>query len=108
MAKQLTAKDRIDYLVLRRFPLAYLLKIAPSLGRDSGPPPDTRQLRAEVEKFGKELAALTPEDLAARYDGEKAREFEQLRARAAQEEGERFFNQPHAKADFRHWAMAAH
>jgi hypothetical protein len=31
-----------------------------------------------------------------------------LRVKAEQEEGERFFNRPHANADFDHWSKAAH
>jgi hypothetical protein len=97
----------MGYLVKRRFPLSYLLNIPPSLsGR--GPPPDTRELRKSVEAFREELAALSPEELVARYEGEKRRELEQLRAKAEQEESERFYNHPAARADFEHWAKAAH
>lgn len=109
MAKEPTAKERIDYLVGRRFPLSYLLKIPPSISLSSrGPPPDTRELRVAVEAFSKELAALPPEALVARWNEEKGKEFEQLRAKAEQEERERYFNQSHANADFDHWSKAAH
>jgi hypothetical protein len=108
MAKQLTPKERIDYLVRRRFPLAYMLNIPPSIGTGRGPPPDTRQLRIEVDGFRGELAALPLQELIARFDEEKGREFEQLRAKAEQEERERFFNHPGAAADYEHWAKAAH
>src|SRR5262245_44110124 len=109
MAKEPTAKERVDYLVGRRFPLSYLLKIPPSISLSSrGPPPDTRELRKSVEAFREELAALSPEELVARYEAEKSRELEQLRAKAEQEESERFYNHPAARADFEHWAKAAH
>jgi hypothetical protein len=109
MAKEPTARERIDYLVGRRFPLSYLLKIPPSISLGSREPPsDTRELRKAVEAFTKELAALTSEALVARWKEEKGKEFEQLRAKAEQEERERFFNQPHANADFDHWSKAAH
>jgi len=107
MAKQFFHNEGIDYLVRRRFPLSSLLNVGPSLG-SGGPPPDTRELRIAVDAFRNELAALTPEELAARVSKERAREFEQLRAKAEQEERERFYNQPHARADFVHWAKAAH
>jgi hypothetical protein len=100
MANEPTAKERIEYLMRRRFPLSYMLNISPSLS-SRGPPPDTRGLQTAVDAFTQELAALTPEALVARWDEEKGKEFEQLRAKAEQEERERFFNQPHANADTR-------
>jgi hypothetical protein len=107
MAKELTAKERVDYLVGRRFPLSYMLNIPPSLS-SRGPPPDTRQLRTKVEGFRNELANLPPEELVAHFNEEKGKELEQLRAKAEQEERERFFNHPGATADYEHWARAAH
>jgi hypothetical protein len=106
MAKQPTTAERIDYLVGRRFPLSYLLKIPPS--SSSAPPPDTRELRIAVEAFRRELAALTPEALVERFNEAKGKEFEQLRAKAEEAERERFYNHPSATADFDHWAKAAH
>ena len=107
MANQTTTKDRVDYLVKRRFPLSYLLNIPLSVS-SRGPPPDTRELRKSVEAFREELAALSPEQLVARYDAEKTKELEQLRAKAEQEEREQFYNLPSARADFEHWSKAAH
>jgi hypothetical protein len=108
MANQLTVKDRIDYLVQRRFPLAYMLSIRPSIASSNAPLPDTRQLRSEIETFRNELAAFTYEELVARYEEAKRQEFEQLRAKAEEEDRRRFYNQPGARADFDHWAKAAH
>jgi hypothetical protein len=109
MAKEPTATERIDYLVGRRFPLSYLLKIRPSVSLSSrAPSPDTRELRIVVEAFRRELAALTPEALVARFNEAKGKELEQLRAKAEQEEREQFFNHPSARADFEHWSKAAH
>jgi hypothetical protein len=107
MAKQPSTRERIDYLISRRFPLSYLLNIAPSLS-SRGPPPDTRQLRTEVDSFRSELVALSTPELIARFDEEKEKETQQLRAKADQEERERFFNLPHANADYDHWSKAAH
>jgi len=54
IAKEPTAKERIDYLVRRRFPHSYLLKIPPSISLSiREPPPDTRDLRVAVEAFTK-------------------------------------------------------
>jgi hypothetical protein len=100
MAKEPTAKERIDYLVRRRFPHWYLLKIPTSFSLGGGgPPPDTRELRIAIEAFTKELAAVAPEPLVARWNEEKRKELEQLGAKAEQEERERFFNRPNANAD---------
>jgi hypothetical protein len=103
MANQVTTNDRVDYLVKRRFPLSHLLNIPPSLS-SRGPPPDTRELRKSVAAFREELGALSPEELVVRYEAEKSRELEQLRAKAEQEENQRFYNHPGARADFEHWA----
>jgi hypothetical protein len=108
MTKQLTAEQRVDYLVQRRFPRAYMLNIPPSIGTGRGAPPDTRQLRVAVDGFRSELTALSLQELIARFDEEKGREFEQLRAKAEQEERKRFFNHPGAAADYEHWSRAAH
>jgi len=109
MPKQLSTTERIDYLIGRRFPLSYLLKIRPSVSlSSSAPPPDTRELRIAVGTFRTELAALSPQQLVARFDEEKGKEFQQLRAKADQEERERFFNLSHANADYDHWSKAAH
>jgi hypothetical protein len=108
MTKQLTAEQRVEYLVQRRFSLAYMLNFPPSIGTGRRAPPDTRQLRSDVDSFRSELTALSLQELIARFDEEKGREFEQLRAKAEQEERERFFNHPGAAADYEHWSRAAH
>lgn len=109
MAKEPTATERIGYLIGRRFPLSYLLKIPPSISlSSSGPPADTRELRVAVEAFSQELGALSPTELLQRWNEEKQKEFEQLRAKAEQEERALFFNQPYASADFNHWSKAEH
>lgn len=102
-------KDRTEYLVLRRFPFAGGLSfpppISPGRNRLPGPTPEMRQALAA---YREELAALTADELVARYGAEKQREYEQLVAKAEQKEREYFFNQPHAGADFVHWSKMAH
>jgi hypothetical protein len=100
-------KDRTEYLVLRRFPYARAIDFQPSLssGRSHGASPEMRQALAN---YRAELAALSVEELIARYEAEKQREYEQLVAKAEKEERERFFNQPHAAANFDHWSKMAH
>jgi hypothetical protein len=100
-------KDRAEYLVLRRFPYARSIDFPPSLnsGRNQGPTPEMRQALAS---YRAELATLTPEELTARYDAEQQRNYEEIAAKAEKEERERFFNQPHAAANFVHWSKMAH
>jgi hypothetical protein len=108
-ARNPSLKDRAEYLVLRRFPFARAIDFPPSLNpnrpRLQGPTPEMRQLLAD---YRAELAALPTGELIARYDAEKQREYQQLVAKAEHEERERFFNQPHATADFVHWSKMAH
>jgi hypothetical protein len=100
--------DRIDYLVFRRFPAARWMNIPPVLSSRGRPQPVDPQLRPQVDAYRAELAALAPNDLAARFDAERGKEAEETRQQLEREEGERFFHHPRAKADFEHWAKAAH
>jgi hypothetical protein len=102
-------KDCTEYVVLRRFPFARALQFPPSLnsGRNRlpGPTPEDRQA---VAVYRAELAALSEDELFARYKAEKQRKYDQLIAKAEQDERKHFFNQPHAAADFVHWSKMAH
>ena len=71
----------------------------------ASPSPETREALAA---YRAQLAALSREELIQRYDGEKQREYQQAVEKAAREERERFFNLPHANADYGHWLKAAH
>jgi hypothetical protein len=95
--------------VLRRFPFARAIEFPPSLnaGRNRLPSPSL-ETRKALADYRAELAALPAEHLIARYNAEKQREYEQLVEKAEQEERARFFNQPHAAADFVHWSKMAH
>lgn len=44
----------------------------------------------------------------ARYNAEKQREYDEAIAKIEKEERERFFNQPHAAANFAYWSKMAH
>jgi len=46
--------------------------------------------------------------VAARYDAERTKEAEEIRQKLDREERERYFNLPHALADYDHWSKAAH
>lgn len=108
MPNYTNSSERIDYLVHRRFPNANMLRVAVSSLSSRRFAPDTTKLREAVEAYRKELAALTFDELAARFEEEQRREGEQLWQRLDREEQERFFNQPHAQADYDHWSKAAH
>jgi hypothetical protein len=98
-------KDRAEYLLHRRFPYARAIGFPTSLtsrhSRGAGPTPEIRQ---RVEAYRAELAALSVEELVARYNAEKQREYDAAIVKAEQEERERFFNTPYAKADYDHWS----
>lgn len=104
-----TLKDRAEYLVLRRFPFARAIDFPPPINpgraRLPGPTAETRQALAS---YRAELAALTPEELIARYNAEQQRNYDEIVAKAEKEERERFFNQPHVAANFVHWSKMAH
>jgi hypothetical protein len=109
--------DPIEYLVLRRFPAARAVRLPPSLsggvgsisGGVSGISHDRHQeLLSQISDYEKELRAKPPEELQALVEQERAKVAGELRERAEREERERFFNQPHARADFEHWSKAAH
>jgi hypothetical protein len=104
-----TLKDRAEYLLNRRFPYARAILFPPShtssRGRGAGPTPEMRE---RVEAYKAELAALSIEELVARYNAEKQREYDAAIAKAEREERERFFNQPHAAANFDYWSKMAH
>jgi hypothetical protein len=102
-------KDRAEYLLNRRFPHARAMLSPPSLSsgrnRNTGPTPEMRE---RVEAYRAEIAALAPRELVARYNAEKQREYDEAIAKSEREERERFFNQPHASANFVYWSKMAH
>jgi hypothetical protein len=102
-----TDKQRIDYLVLQRFPAARALSFPPSLNA-RGPSRDFSELREMVKAYRSELAALASEELVARCADARKQEAEANRLKAELEEQARFFNQPWTDADFTHWSKAAH
>lgn len=83
-----------------------MLKAPPSRG-SGGLSYEERQRRLEeLKAYEKSLLILSPEELEAEYERERANENVQARNRAAFEEKQRFFNQPPADADFEHWSKA--
>jgi hypothetical protein len=99
-------QDPIEYLVNRRFPLARVLRGQVAAGGSNSL--SNRKLLDEVAAYHEELSRLPPAELASRHRSEQEKELIELRTKADREEKERFFNQPHAQADFSHWSKAAH
>ena len=91
----LSADEMINYLVTARFPLfaSNVDFTASGLTLRSAYKKDTGALRAE-------LSALDYESLKARYDAFVM----EVRRQAEAKEAAHPFNQPHARADFDHWA----
>jgi hypothetical protein len=90
----------VGYLVSRRFPAAKAIRVLSAEHR--------KELLSEIAAYENELRAKTPAELQALFDQECKKAVEELAAKAAREEQERFCNQPHANADFQHWSKAAH
>ena len=108
-SNEISLKDRTEYLVLRKFPFARAIEFPPSLNASRGRRTEASpQLREALAAYRAELASLSSEEIAARYTAEKDREYQLAIEKARQEERGRFFNQPHAGADFEHWSKLAH
>jgi hypothetical protein len=111
MAK-LPTFDPVEYLVSRRFPTARAFRrFPPSLTRPAGSGEIIevrKKLLAQVDAYEAELKSKTPAELQALCEQERAKEAADLTAKAEREERERFFNQPHAIADFAHWSKATY
>jgi hypothetical protein len=109
MSKVATADtDRIEYLVLRRFPGALSLKLPTSLNSGTRYMPNRAQLRADVDGYTAELRLLAATELAALYAAERDKEAAERLAKAEADERALFFHQPYANADYEHWSRAAH
>lgn len=108
-SSEISRKDRTEYLVLRKFPFARAIDFPPSLNVNRGRPTEASpQLKEALAAYRAELASLSSEEIAARYNAEKQREHQLAVAKAEQTEREHFFNQSRAAADFEHWSKLAH
>lgn len=66
------------------------------------------RLAKQIAQYRAYLGSLSPEDFNRLLDSERVRQEAELVAKAELTERGRFFNQPHADADFEHWSRAAH
>ncbi len=104
MADPLGRKEIIEFLVLRKFRPLVLASLSAKL-----PPGGTTTLdrvlrHEEKNKYRSELESLPVDQLQSLYESEQANSLADMQ----REEDARFFNQPHAAADFDHWSKAEH
>lgn len=69
---------------------------------------DPEERRKKIEEYRAELLAKDPHELQELYKEERAKERVETEVGPDWEDRQRFFNRPHAKADFIHWSKAAH
>jgi hypothetical protein len=104
MSNPLVRKDIIEFLVRRKFPSMTLA----ALRNQSQPAASTTlgrlRLHEEMNRYRSELQVLSFEQIHSLYEDESAKALADLQ----REEEARFFNQPHAAADFDHWSKAEH
>ncbi|MGY3558690.1 ElaB/YqjD/DUF883 family membrane-anchored ribosome-binding protein [Bradyrhizobium sp. USDA 4463] len=94
----------IEFLVLRKFPPTTLVGLS-NRSQPKGTTILDRMLRNEqITRYQSELQSLASDELQSLYEAEGAKALADLQR---EEEG-RFFNQPHAAADFDHWSKAEH
>jgi hypothetical protein len=96
--------DIIEFLVRQKFPPTTLASSSNG-AQPRGTTSLGRMLRhEEISRYRSELQSLTSDQLQPLYEKESAKALADMQ----REEGGRFFNQPHAAADFDHWSKAEH
>jgi len=96
----------IAYLLGRRYPIEHALVSSPSA---AGVFSEKREAaKARISSYKAELEAMTADERRAVYEQEKTKEWQDLIAQADEEDQQRFFHQPDARADFVHWSKTAH
>lgn len=104
MPHPLGSNDIIEFLIYRKFPptaLADLQKRAPPGGTTTV---DRLLRHGQMDQYRSQLRVLPQDQLQSLYEDESAKALADLK----REEDARFFNQPHAAADFDHWCKAEH
>jgi hypothetical protein len=104
MSHSLGRKDIVEFLVYRKFPSSTLATLSNQL-QPKGTTTLRRLLRhEEMNRYRSELQNLPSDQLQSLYDTETAAALTDMQ----REEDARFFNQPHAKADYDYWSKAEH
>lgn len=94
----------IEFLVRRNFPAVTLATLPPGSQAKRATTMGRFLRHEEMKRFREELEGLPSEKVISMYGIEQAKLVEEARS----EEQSRFFNQPHAAADFDHWSKAEH
>jgi hypothetical protein len=104
MAQPTDDKNIIELLVRLKFPPTVLASLSNPL-QPKGTTTLGRKLRSEeIARYRLELQNLPSDQLQSIYEAEIA----PMLAAMQRDEDARFFNLPHAKADFDHWSKAEH
>lgn len=97
-------KNEIEFLVRRKFPPT-VFSALPNQSQPKGATTVDRFIRhGEIDRYRYELQQLSSEQFQSLYDEEREKAFADQR----REEEARFFNRPHAAADFGHWSKTEH
>jgi hypothetical protein len=104
MADPLGRKEIIEFLVLRKFRPLVLASLSAKLPPGGMTTLDRALRHEEKNKYRSELENLPIDQLQSLYESEQANSLADMQ----REEDARFFNQPHAKADFDYWSKAEH
>jgi hypothetical protein len=103
MAEPTSPKEMVDFLVHRYSP-ANIAAFTSNSGRPAKNFIGAHLRHEQIERYRDDLLKLTPQELAQAYRSE----VEKFIGEEQQAEERRFFNQPHAAADFSHWSRAEH
>jgi hypothetical protein len=104
MAEPFDRKVIIEFLIRQKLPAIVLANLT-SASQSRGTTTLGRITRQQEEtRYRGELLALPDDELRALYESEVSKLIKQNE----REEETRFFNQPHAMADFDHWSKAEH
>ena len=95
---------QIDFLVGRKFGYA----VANTLMRGGRVTAEHNECLMEAAAYTVELYDMQPEKVQKLYEQEREKERIDQQVAADREEAQRFFNQPWANADFKHWGKAAY
>src|SRR5215471_18235892 len=104
MSHPLGRKDIIEFLVRRKFPPMALAALSKRPQPQGSTTLGRILQREQIDRYRSELQVLPFDQLQSLYEDESMKALADLR----REEEARFFNQPHAAADFIHWSKAEH
>lgn len=104
MSHPLGREHIIEFLVRRKYPPLVLASLSNAVQPKDITTVGRGVRRDEVNRYRSKLQSLPSDELRTLYDNE----LPEASADQQREEERRFFNQPHAAADFDHWSKAEH